>query len=469
MKLMHFLILLILGSLLFGCTEQDTAPSPEIIEQEPKIEETEEPDVKETTFANFTDEDFSIEYPEWEKREAENTSILAIGNALCVLNVDRHEVPTTPLYNWMVNLTAANENVSLNELDIEKHSMEFTADFDNITFKAVTKMEYCNHKTYVILATCAEDYYQEYEDELERFTSSVECAIEYEEPDYSQAPTISNLDNTTFSTFVEDDYSVKIPEWGSGDVKNETIISLSHGACTVLINKYNAPSDTLYEWGEKYIEENDSLELVEKDPEEKGMTYRLHTENVTLHIESAITYCNYQSYILITICEENYFKDNADVLETIEGSPSCAREYTITPEIIEIDEVEEIPEDDRIVETDVGSEYGINAEAVVAFFNSNPIFVKVMKNYDKVNLRITGEDGDIKLKAKLDDGYIVNVKEGRYSDAAFTLSMPLEDALNIFNNADNISVGNILSFIINVKTDPPEKMNELIKEAFKAA
>jgi hypothetical protein len=44
--------------------------------------------------------------------------------------------------------------------------------------------------------------------------------------------------------------------------------------------------------------------------------------------------------------------------------------------------------------------------------------------------------------------------------------MPLEDALNLFNNADRITLGNILKFAINVKTDPPEKKNELIKEAF---
>ncbi len=469
MKWAYFLILLVFGSLLFGCIEQNANPTPQIIEQEPKIGEIKQQEVEETAFANFTDDDFSVEYPKWEVREAANTSILSIGNALCVLNVDRHDAPITPLFNWIVNATAANENVSLKELDIANHSIEFTADFDNITFKAVTKMRYCNHKTYVILATCAEDYYQDYEAELERFSSSVACAMEYEEPDYSQAPTLPNLNGTNFSTFIDDDYSAKIPEWNPGDVKNETIISLSQGACTVLINKYNAPSDTLYEWGEKYVEENESLELVQKNPKENEMTYLMHTENVSLHIGSVITYCNYQSYNLITICENNYFEENADILEIIGESPGCAKEYTITPKIIEVEEAEEMPEEDRIVETDVGSEYGINAEAVVSFFNSNPIFVKVMKNFDKVNLRIIGDDEDIKLKATLEDGYIVNVKEGRYSDAAFTLSMPLEDALNIFNNADNITIGNILSFIINVKTDPPEKMNELIKEALKAA
>jgi hypothetical protein len=475
MKSAHFLILLLFGGLLFGCIGQNTNPGAEMPKNNQKIEEpTGEPpgvapEAEETAFANFTDGDFSLEYPTWEDREATNTSILSIGNAVCVLNVDRYDVPLTPLFNWIVNATAANQNASLQELDIEKHSIGFTADFDNITFKAVTKMRYCNHKTYVLLATCAEDYYSDYEAELDRFSSSAVCAIEYEEPDYSQAAALPNLNGTTFSIFVDGDYSAKIPEWDSGEVKNETIISVSRGACTVLINKYNAPSDTLYGWGEEYIKENDSLELVQKDPEVKEMEYLMHAKNVTLHIESTITYCNYQSYNLITVCENNYFQENAEILESIEKSPSCAKEYRITPEITEVEEVENIPEEERIVETDVGSGYGINAEAVVSFFNSNPIFVKVMKNYDKVNLRIIGDDEDIKLKAKLENGYIVNVKEGSYSDAAFTLSMPLEDALNIFNNADNITVGNILSFIINVKTDPPEKMNELIKEALKAA
>jgi hypothetical protein len=184
------LVLLVCGILLSGCTEQNAEPEQELIEDGPG-----------GAFANYTDGDFSIEYPMWESREASNTSVLSIGNALCVLNVDRYDIPTTSLFNWIVNVTAANENVSLNEVDVEKHSMGFTADFDNITFKAVTKMKYCNHKTYVILATCAEGYYHEYEAELERFSSSADCAMEYEEPDYSQAPAVSNLDDTEFSTF----------------------------------------------------------------------------------------------------------------------------------------------------------------------------------------------------------------------------------------------------------------------------
>ena len=58
------------------------------------------------------------------------------------------------------------------------------------------------------------------------------------------------------------------------------------------------------------------------------------------------------------------------------------------------------------------------------------------------------------------------MKEGSYSDADFTLTMPLDDALNVFNNADRITLANILSFAVNVRTDPPEMLNELIKRAF---
>lgn len=473
MRLLPVFILVALGILMLGCAgqeteQQDIGPGHEIVEEEPIVEEAEQPLVKETAFANFTDGDFSMEYPEWDVREAANTSILAIGNAWCVLNVDRHDASITPLFNWVINATAANENISLDEVDLENYSMGFAADFNNITFNATTKMVYCNHETYVILATCAEDYYHEYEEELERFSSSASCAVEYEEPDYSQAPVLPDLDDTEFSTFIDEDYSAKIPEWDEGTVENETIVRLSKGACTMVLNKYNVLSDTLYDWAERYIEENDSLEPIRMDPEENRIEYEMKAGNVTLRIDSAITYCNYQSYDMITICEKGYFEENEDTLKVIGGSPRCARTYTIAPEITEVEETKEIPEEDRVVETDVGEEYGINAEAVVSFFNGNPIFVKVMKNYDKVNLRITADDEDINLKARLEDGYIVKVREGSYSDAEFTVIMPLEDALNIFSNADNISIGNILSFIVNVETDPPEKKNELVKEAFKA-
>jgi hypothetical protein len=330
-------------------------------------------------------------------------------------------------------------------------------------------MKYCNYETYVIGTTCADGFWESEKNDTDRFRLSAECANVYEEPNYSSIYVLPSLDNTTYSTFIDEDYSTKIPDWSKGEINaKEGILAYTQNACTVALNKYNTPAENLYSWIENYIENNESITLVQKNVPENDIKYDLAFENISLRIRAKIVYCNYHSYNLIAMCEQNYFENNSHVLDTILDSPKCANDYSFTPEIKDVEEPPE-PKEERIAQTDAGLEYGINAESVVQFFNGNPLFAKVMKKYDKVNLRIYDDSKgvDIRLKALLDQGKITNVQDGAYSDAAFTLSMPLDDALNLFNNADKITLGNFLSFIVNVKTDPPSMMKTLIADAFK--
>ncbi|MFH2101145.1 MAG: hypothetical protein ABII71_03600 [Candidatus Micrarchaeota archaeon] len=461
--------------LLFGCV-QETVPQ-ELPEENPMSdnasETVPEPEVaelpKETVYATFSDRDFSVIYPDWVESTYSDNSILVRQRGPCILNVDRHNTSLDQLFNWIVNYTTSEENVTLHDIDLQGHSLTFQAPFQNISYKAKYLFRYCNYETYVIGATCAEGFWDSEQEELDKYLASAECAKVYEEPDYGVQYSPPSLEDTVLARFVEEDYSVQLPEWNEIDVGGEeTIVALAYGPCATFLNKYNSPSDNLYGWMDDYIESNDSLNLIHKDVPAKQVIYDSTNGNVTMRTNSRIIYCNYQSYYILTMCEKEYYLDNSDVLESIVDSAKCAREYAINPEIADL-EVPPPPEEERIVETDAGAEYGINAEAVVAFFNTNPIFLKIMKNYDKVNLRIIDEeDGvDIRLKAKLKDGLITNVKDGEYSDADFTLIMPLDDALNIFNNADNITLLNFLGFIKNVKTDPPVMLNQLIRDAFK--
>jgi hypothetical protein len=464
------IVCLVLLILLFGCvgekiTEQNTTSPHENAtgKNQPDIEK------KETIFTNLSDQDFSIEYPDWEQANGSNASILSLHKGACMLNVDRHNASISPLFSWIVNLTLNNENVTLLDFDSGNYSMSVQAPYNNITFRANYVMRYCNYETYIIGATCAEGYQEAVENDTSLFLSSARCANEYEEPNYSSTYTLPSLENTTYSTFIDEDYSVNVPDWSKGEINaEEGILAYTRNTCTVALNKYNAPSENLFSWIENYIENNDSITLVHKNVPEKDITYDLALENVSLRVRMRAVYCNYQSYNMITMCEKNYFENNSNVLDSIVSSGICAKDYSFTPEIKDI-EVPPPPEEKKIVETNVGEEYGINAENVVIFFNSNSIFEKVMKKYEKVNLRISDEEKgvDIQLRAMLENGKITNVKEGAYPDAAFTLMMPLNDALNLFNNADKVTLGNFLSFIVNVKTDPPSMMKTLIADAFK--
>ena len=102
---------------------------------------------------------------------------------------------------------------------------------------------------------------------------------------------------------------------------------------------------------------------------------------------------------------------------------------------------------------------------VVYFINSNDFFTNVMKDFPKANLLIEDEDRELKLRVLIDgEGKITLLEDGEYSDADVTLIIPLRDALNIFNNAENINPFTLISFAINVRTEPAEIKNQVIQK-----
>ena len=99
--------------------------------------------------------------------------------------------------------------------------------------------------------------------------------------------------------------------------------------------------------------------------------------------------------------------------------------------------------------------------------NEEPIFdVYIHANFD--NLVIKDEARELKLRVLIDDeGKIELLEDGEYSDADVTLIVPLRDALNIFNNAENINPLTLLGFAVNVKTIPAEIKNEVIQKVLR--
>ncbi|MFH1637147.1 MAG: hypothetical protein ABIB71_01850 [Candidatus Woesearchaeota archaeon] len=59
---------------------------------------------------------------------------------------------------------------------------------------------------------------------------------------------------------------------------------------------------------------------------------------------------------------------------------------------------------------------------------------------------------------------ITSLENGLHSDAEVTVYVPLRDALNIFNNAQNINFVNFLMFAINVRTDPAHVKQDVIRK-----
>ena len=169
-------------------------------------------------------------------------------------------------------------------------------------------------------------------------------------------------------------------------------------------------------------------------------------------------------------------------------SAVCAKEYEIPTtkkleekkqEIIEEEpEVEEEIEkiEEKIVQTNIGDLIGIDSKLVVLFINRNDFFKKVMKDFPEANLIFVDEDNElstnkneykIKVTVNGDSGEIILVEDGEFEDPDVTLIVPVKDAINILSNAQNINPITLISFAINVKTEPANIKNQVIQNVLK--
>ena len=186
-----------------------------------------------------------------------------------------------------------------------------------------------------------------------------------------------------------------------------------------------------------------------------------------IYIETQIEEKNISQEITI-VPEYEILKD--EILD----SSKCKTIYEIpTPEVIEEQKeeiIEEEPEvieeiEDEIVKTNMGEEFGIDEEMIVYFINSNVFFTNIMKDFPKVNLVMEDDDRNLELKATIgSDGKITLLEDGLHGDADVTIYVPLRDALNIFSNANNINPLTLLSFAVNVRTEPVEIKDQVIRD-----
>ncbi len=416
---------------------------------------------EEFNYSTYIDEDFSVKYPDWPiTNQTEQGAEVSVSKGFCTIMVNSETIPAESWYSSFTNALKTTPNTLSSESIDEDLFIKSITKYGEHNLISEIKIVDCNNKAHLVNVVCIEQVIGEQE-VLEIYKTvfdSIECKEEKE---------------LEYNTFEEEDFEIEYPEWNdiTGHFGEENILAATEGYCTVLVNKHNALPEDLINWLELAIETQDETELIDSDKitdEEYTMKYRGPYENNTLLTNSNILYCNYQSYITAVVCvEENYKEEYEEIKNQVLDSIECKEEYKIPkmeiPEEIEEQEPEVIEEiENTIVQTDAGDEYGINAEAVVYFINNNEFFTKVMSDFDKANL-VFEDDENLYLKVMLDnDGKITSIDEGEYSNADVTLYIPIMDALNILNNAANINPINLISFAINVRTDPAETKNEVI-------
>jgi len=441
------------------------------------------------TYTTYRSDGFSVKYPYWP--EAGNNSgdtEVSVSRGYCSVAINQEKIPAGPWFDMVVESVEDNKDSSIISEDSEEHRLEYETLYQNLTLINDARVFSCNDHSYVVLVFCIEQVYDESQDIYDTVFDSVECEEDEEDeemPTEAQIEAVEqtlSLEDLDYHTFHEDDFAMQHPDgWDEMDGdSDERVLGVSAGVCSVIVNKHNARPEDLAHWIDKTVDEKDDHDLLEysEDDDVYRIDYTFSADEHDLIARSKMFYCNYMTYSAMVVCLEDVDVPGMDELaDDVLSSARCKKEYTIpTPKVVEQkreeveeEEPEELEEiEDDIVRTDAGEEYGIDEEIAVYFINNNAFFTKIMKDFPEANLEIEDDDNDRTLELKVtvdpDSGKITRLEDGAHSSPDVTLIIPLRDALNIFTNAENLNPLNLLSFAVNVKTEPAEIKDQVIRD-----
>lgn len=446
---------------------------------------------EEFSYLTYDSNGFSIEYPEWpvSSDKVDETEI-SVSKGYCTVIVDSNEVQAEQLYTYLIDSIEDAAHVNSYEAFDDKLLVVSNNTYLEHVLISELKIEDCNGQAHMINIACLDDVYhhKKVREIYDHVFNSVNCDFDEtssddtnneEDNSNTEINQVSEPEEITYTTFTEDDFEVEHPEWNElTDMGDENILGVSVGTCSVFVNKHNALPEDLYNWIVTNFDDTDGYEIIETS--EKNDVYEIEYqypyEEYNLIAKSKMFYCNYVSYMTVAVCIEEHLTENSeDMQEFVLESAQCSAEYEIPEMEIPEEIVEEEPEiieeiEYEIVKTELAEEFGLDAEVIVYFINSNNFFTNIMADFDTANLVFEDEENARELQLKIDvdnDGQIILVEDGLYDNADVTLYVDLMQALNILNNAANINPVNLLVFAADVRTDPAEVKNEVISKVLR--
>lgn len=413
-------------------------------------------------YSTYTNDDFTIQYPSWPSM-GDNTEVeVSVTKGYCSVSINTVESDASGLYNYLLENSPNQVIVDTNE---EELLMIAEMDYLDYHFVAENKIVGCNNQAHVISISCLEEIYNEDYKLYDEIYSSIVCND-------------GSSEGIVYISLDDEDFEVEYPDWDDlkDDAGEERVLGVSAGVCTVFVNKYSASPENIYEWIIKSLNENDDNDLLSysKDNDIYYLEYTMPYENQELTAYVKLEYCNYLTYMTMVVCSNDFASDkHYEMKDLVLNSAQCTKYYPVPepPKVEDVvdknPEVEEELEDilDVVIDTNAGEEFGIDEEVVVYFVNNNLFFTKVLSEFDKSNLVFEDDDRNLEFKVDFDEnGKIIYLGDGAYSDADVTLYVPLNDALNLINNAENINPLNLIALAVNVRTEPEHIKDEIIQK-----
>ncbi|MFC1732515.1 hypothetical protein ACFL6I_19600 [candidate division KSB1 bacterium] len=140
---------------------------------------------KETEYKIYTEDDFSIRYPDWDKLQDNAEHKVGVSRGVCSIIVDRHNALPKDIYDWFK--TAIKENDDNNLIDSstkgDTYYLTYDMPYEDKTITSTSKVLYCNYQSYITQVLCVNELVtDEYEDIMDEVLENSECAKEYEIP-----------------------------------------------------------------------------------------------------------------------------------------------------------------------------------------------------------------------------------------------------------------------------------------------
>lgn len=420
---------------------------------------------EEISYSQFSENGFSVLYPNW-PNNTQGEVELTVSKGYCTVSINSEKIPAKQWYT-MFDESIRKQSGIIIASDQKNLQIKFSSDFQAHSMVSNIRIYECNEKSIAVTITCIEEVKEVMQKLSNKIFPSANCQQK----------------EIKFKDYQDDDFYVSYPEWERiTDWTDQRLLGITKGVCSIIVDKHNALPNDVFNWLVKSIEDNDNHSLLTSSIEdnEYNLVYQFPHGKNTLIATTKVFYCNYQSYITQIICVKEYISKHYEKIKnSVLESSRCAKEYEI-PTVEKIQEEKKIvkekePEiieeiEDKIVKTNVGQEFGIDEEIVVYFINNNKFLTKVIKDFPKANLLVEDKENnrELKLRALINsDGKITLLEDGEYGNADVTLIIPLRDALNIFSNAENMNPLNLISFAINIRTEPAEIKNQVIQKVLK--
>ena len=163
---------------------------------------------EEVDYVKYTDEDFSVDFPDWDITEQDDA--LVMRESFCNVYLFENEAGVDDVQGWLI--------ASLDDYAMKDGILVYNTDYNGTTLKSEAGFNYCNYKTYVVVYTCVESVFDE-EVSME-LLDSLECAEVYEEIEEEPVEEVEEIveeveeiEEEVVGLVLPEEYGLIDPEW----------------------------------------------------------------------------------------------------------------------------------------------------------------------------------------------------------------------------------------------------------------